>query len=82
MIQRVKDLRRSVDYLQTRADIAADKMAFFGVSLGANRSGRSFWRSNRDSRPRCSGRGAAAEQLRAGSGSDQLRDARRDACRP
>ncbi len=38
VIQQVKDLRRSLDYLQTRPDIAADKMAFFGVSLGGNRA--------------------------------------------
>lgn len=38
VIQQVKDLRRSLDYLQTRPDIAADKLAFFGVSLGGNRS--------------------------------------------
>ena len=55
-IQQVKDLRRSLDYLETRPDIDADKFAFFGVSLGGNRSSM-FWRSNRDSRPRCCGRG-------------------------
>ena len=38
VIHQVKDLRRSLDYLQTRPDIAADKLAFFGVSLGGNRS--------------------------------------------
>ena len=38
VIQQVKDLRRSLDYLQTRPEIAADKIAFFGVSLGGNRS--------------------------------------------
>ena len=38
VIQQVKDLHRSLDYLQTRPDIAADKIAFFGVSLGGNRS--------------------------------------------
>jgi eukaryotic-like serine/threonine-protein kinase len=34
-IQRIKDLRRSIDYLETREDIALDRLAFFGVSLGA-----------------------------------------------
>ena len=38
VIQQVKDVNRSVDYLQTRPDIAADKLAFFGVSLGGNRA--------------------------------------------
>ena len=38
VIQQVKDLRRSLDYLETRPDIAADKIAYFGVSLGGNRS--------------------------------------------
>jgi dienelactone hydrolase len=38
VIQQVKDLRRSLDYLETRPDIAADKLAFFGVSLGGNRA--------------------------------------------
>ena len=38
VLQQVKDARRSIDYLQTRSDIAADKVAFFGVSLGGNRA--------------------------------------------
>jgi len=35
MIFWYKDLARSIDYLQTRKDIDGDKIAFFGVSLGA-----------------------------------------------
>jgi len=31
-----KDLRRSVDYLETRDDIDHDRLAFYGLSLGAN----------------------------------------------
>jgi dienelactone hydrolase len=31
----VKDLRRTVDYLETRADIDPEKIAFFGTSWGA-----------------------------------------------
>jgi eukaryotic-like serine/threonine-protein kinase len=34
-IQRMKDLRRSVDYVATRKDLDSSRMAFFGVSLGA-----------------------------------------------
>ncbi|MGH7653773.1 MAG: protein kinase domain-containing protein [Gemmatimonadaceae bacterium] len=34
-IQRSRDLGRSLDYLQTRSDIAADKLAYLGVSMGA-----------------------------------------------
>jgi dienelactone hydrolase len=34
-IQRGKDLRRTIDYLETRPDIDASKIAFYGVSLGA-----------------------------------------------
>jgi len=34
-IARMKDLQRSVDYLHTRADIDRDRLAYFGVSLGA-----------------------------------------------
>src|SRR4029453_19172839 len=34
-IQAMKDLRRSVDYLQTRSDIDHERGAFFGVSYGA-----------------------------------------------
>jgi len=30
----VKDLRRSIDYLETRPDIASDKLAFYGMSWG------------------------------------------------
>jgi dienelactone hydrolase len=33
--QRSKDLGRSLDYLQTRPDIANDKLAYLGVSMGA-----------------------------------------------
>jgi dienelactone hydrolase len=35
-IQRVKDLRQSIDYLATRPDIDANNVAYFGVSYGAN----------------------------------------------
>jgi formylglycine-generating enzyme required for sulfatase activity len=34
-IQRIKDLQRSVDYLLTRPDIDGERLAYFGVSLGA-----------------------------------------------
>jgi dienelactone hydrolase len=34
-IQQVKDVGRSVDYLQTRSDIDRGKIAYFGASLGA-----------------------------------------------
>jgi cephalosporin-C deacetylase-like acetyl esterase len=33
-IQRMKDLQRSVDYVETRSDLDHGRMAFFGVSLG------------------------------------------------
>jgi eukaryotic-like serine/threonine-protein kinase len=36
MIQRTKDVRRTVDYLRTRPDLDAERVAFFGLSLGAN----------------------------------------------
>ncbi|MBM3854832.1 MAG: hypothetical protein FJ399_17050, partial [Verrucomicrobia bacterium] len=35
VIQCAKDLGRTVDYLETRSDIRADKIAYFGTSLGA-----------------------------------------------
>ena len=35
MIQQVKDVGRSIDYLRTRQDIAGDRLAYFGVSMGA-----------------------------------------------
>ena len=35
IVQQVQDLRRAIDYIQTRPDIAADRLAFFGVSGGA-----------------------------------------------
>jgi len=35
VIQQMKDLRRSLDYLATRSDVAQDKLAYFGVSYGA-----------------------------------------------
>ncbi|HET9371510.1 MAG TPA: protein kinase [Vicinamibacterales bacterium] len=34
VINRMKDLQRSVDYLLTRSDIDHDRLGFFGVSLG------------------------------------------------
>jgi eukaryotic-like serine/threonine-protein kinase len=34
-IQQVKDLSRSVDYVRTRADLDHDRVAYFGVSMGA-----------------------------------------------
>jgi serine/threonine protein kinase/formylglycine-generating enzyme required for sulfatase activity len=34
-IQFAKDLRRSIDYLETREDIDCDKLAFYGMSSGA-----------------------------------------------
>ncbi len=34
-IARMKDLQRSVDYLLTRPDVDRDRLAYFGVSLGA-----------------------------------------------
>jgi dienelactone hydrolase len=34
-IQRGQDLRRTIDYLETRTDIDAGKIAFYGLSLGA-----------------------------------------------
>ncbi len=35
IIQQYKDLRRSLDYLETRPDIAQDRLGFYGVSDGA-----------------------------------------------
>jgi dienelactone hydrolase len=34
-IQRMKDLQRSVDFVSTRSDLDRDRIAYFGVSLGA-----------------------------------------------
>ena len=33
-IQQVRDFRRTIDYLETRRDIDADKLAYYGVSWG------------------------------------------------
>ncbi len=35
LIQQVKDLRRTIDYLETRPDVDRDKLAYYGVSWGA-----------------------------------------------
>jgi predicted esterase len=35
-IQAAKDLQRSIDYLETRADIDVQRLAFYGVSWGAS----------------------------------------------
>jgi hypothetical protein len=34
IIQQVKDIGRSMDYIQTRSDLGHDKLAFYGVSTG------------------------------------------------
>jgi len=34
-VMRVKDLRRSIDYLETRTDIRNDQIGYYGASLGA-----------------------------------------------
>ncbi|UCG86014.1 MAG: SUMF1/EgtB/PvdO family nonheme iron enzyme, partial [Gemmatimonadota bacterium] len=36
IIQLAKDLRRSIDYLETRADIDSDRLAYYGMSWGAD----------------------------------------------
>ncbi len=36
LIQEVKDLRRSIDYLETRPDIDAERLAYYGMSWGGN----------------------------------------------
>jgi len=35
LIDRGKDIRRTVDYLETRPDLDASRVAFYGISLGA-----------------------------------------------
>jgi eukaryotic-like serine/threonine-protein kinase len=37
VLQSYKDLARSLDYLETRKDVDATRLAFYGFSLGANR---------------------------------------------
>lgn len=36
VIQRTKDVRRAVDYLASRTDIDSSRIAFYGLSMGAN----------------------------------------------
>ncbi|MBK9967906.1 MAG: protein kinase [Holophagales bacterium] len=36
VIQRTKDVRRAVDYLESRPDVDASRLAFYGLSMGAN----------------------------------------------
>ena len=36
VIQRTKDVRRAVDYLESRPDIDRSRLAFYGLSMGAN----------------------------------------------
>lgn len=36
MIQRFQDLARTIDYVETRRDLDSDKLAYYGVSWGAN----------------------------------------------
>ncbi len=37
LVRQIQDMRRAVDYLETRPDIASDRLAFFGVSFGGGR---------------------------------------------
>lgn len=37
LIQQVKDLRRSIDYLETRDDIDSDRLMYHGISFGGTR---------------------------------------------
>lgn len=39
LTQQVKDYRRSIDYLETRKDIDAGRLAFYGVGIGAGYAG-------------------------------------------
>jgi eukaryotic-like serine/threonine-protein kinase len=34
IVQQFKDLRRSIDYLETRTDIASGRLGYFGISMG------------------------------------------------
>ena len=36
VIQRTKDVRRAVDYLESRPDVDRSRLAFYGLSMGAN----------------------------------------------
>jgi len=36
LVQDVKDFRRSIDYLETRPDIDSERLAYYGMSWGAN----------------------------------------------
>ena len=47
-----KDLRRAMDYLETRTDIDTARFAFYGLSFGG-RVGAQMLASNRASKPRC-----------------------------
>jgi hypothetical protein len=38
LIQQVKDLRRSIDYLETRDDIDSDRLLYHGISYGGTRA--------------------------------------------
>ena len=52
MIMWAKDVGRSVDYLESRSDVAKDRIGYMGVSW-AQRSRRCFLRSNRGSHWPC-----------------------------
>jgi len=41
-VDRIKDLRRSMDYLESRPDIDRERIAFFGVSLGGRLGNQSL----------------------------------------
>lgn len=57
-IQQVRDLRRSIDYLEAREDVDPDRLAYLGVSFGARLASIS-WRWRRASRRPSCGRAAS-----------------------
>ena len=47
LIQQVKDLRRTIDYLETRDDIDLDRLAYHGISYGGTRAPYALANENR-----------------------------------
>ena len=53
VVQWSKDLGRTIDYLETRSDIDASKVGYYGLSAGARMPRCRSSRSSRDSKPSC-----------------------------
>ena len=74
VVQWSKDLGRTIDYLETRADIDAGKVGYYGLSAGAN-AALPIVAVEPLTGCRAAVRGTSRDSASSGGGSDQFRAA-------